>query len=53
MKDGESMRKIVELHGSIEVTPEVDSSTFADEFLTWVESKGWAFTGGFNLTTED
>lgn len=46
------MRKEFEIRGCIEVTPDVDLDGFADEFLRWVESKGWYFGGGFCEITD-
>lgn len=42
------MRKEIEIQGCIEVSPEIDINHFTDEFIKWVESKGWYFGGGFN-----
>ena len=41
------MRKEFEIQGCIEVSPETDIDGFTDEFIRWVESKGWYFGGGF------
>ena len=41
------MRKEIEIRGCVEISPEMDMDRFADEFIQWVESKGWSFGGGF------
>lgn len=41
------MRKEIEISGCIEVQPEADADQVIDEFLQWIESKGWYFGGGF------
>ena len=40
-------RKEIELHGCVEVPPDTTLDDFTDAFLSWVESKGWSFGGGF------
>ena len=42
------MRKEIEIQGCVEVSPEIDIDHFTDEFIKWVESKGWSFGGGFS-----
>ena len=42
------MRKEIEIQGCIEVSPEIDIDHFTDEFIKWVESRGWSFGGGFS-----
>ena len=41
------MVKEIEIQGCIEVSPETDIDVFINEFIGWVESKGWFFGGGF------
>ena len=41
------MRKEIEISGCIEIQPEADANQVIDEFLQWIESKGWCFGGGF------
>ncbi len=42
------MRKEFEIKGCIEVQPDVSQDEFADEFLSFLESKGWYFGGGIS-----
>lgn len=42
------MRKEIEIQGCVEISPEIDIDHFTDEFMKWVESKGWSFGGGFS-----
>ena len=39
--------KEIEFHGCVEVPPDTTMDEFTDAFLSWVESKGWSFGGGF------
>ena len=41
------MRKEIELSGCVEIPQNMTMDDFADEFLLWIESKGWRFGGGF------
>jgi len=41
-----AMRKEMEIHGCIEVPPEMTMDEFWDTFLPLIESKGWYFGGG-------
>ena len=41
------MRKELQIEGCIELQPEADANQVIDEFLQWIESKGWCFGGGF------
>lgn len=41
------MRKEIEINGCIEISPEMTLDEFENEFIKWVESKGWFFGGGF------
>lgn len=41
------MRKKIEINGCIEIPPEMTLDEFENEFIKWVESKGWFFGGGF------
>ena len=38
----------IEIQGCVAVPPDVDINYFTDEFIKWVESKGWSFGGGFS-----
>lgn len=40
------MRKEFEIQGCIEVPPETTENEFWNEFIEFVESKGWSFGGG-------
>lgn len=42
------MRKEIETQGCVEVSSETDIDVFTDEFIKWIESKGWSFGGGFS-----
>ena len=42
------MRKEIEINGCIEVPPEADFNAITNEFIQWIESKGWSFGGGFS-----
>ena len=42
------MVKEIKIYGYVEVQPEVSMDSFVDEFIKWIESKGWSFGGGFN-----
>ena len=41
------MRKEIAINGCIEIPPEMTLDEFENEFIKWVESKGWFFGGGF------
>ena len=41
------MRREFEIQGCLEVSAEVDIDLLTEEFIRWVESKGWYFGGGF------
>lgn len=41
------MRKEIEINGCVEIPPEMTMDEFYDEFLNFIESKGWYFGGGF------
>lgn len=41
------MRKEIEINGCIEIPAEMSMDEFYDEFIEFVESKGWYFGGGF------
>ena len=41
------MRKEIEINGCIEIPSEMTLDEFENEFIKWVESKGWFFGGGF------
>lgn len=40
------MRKEFEIQGCIEVPPETTENEFWNDFIEFVESKGWSFGGG-------
>lgn len=42
------MRREFEIHGCVEVPPEVTEDAFWDTFIGFIESKGWSFGGGIN-----
>jgi hypothetical protein len=37
----------IDLIGSVELDENTDLDKFSDEFIDWLESKGWAFFGSF------
>lgn len=41
------MRKEIEITGCVEIPPEMSMDEFTDEFIKFIESKGWYFGGGF------
>ena len=41
------MTKEFEICGCIETPSDVDIDRLWDEFIEWIESKGWYFGGGF------
>lgn len=41
------MRKEIEIGGCVEVPPETTMDEFTDAFISFIESKGWYFGGGF------
>lgn len=41
------MRKEIEINGCVEIPSEMTMDEFYDEFLNFIESKGWYFGGGF------
>ena len=41
------MRKELHIEGCIEIQPEADADQVIDEFIQWIESKGWYFGGCF------
>lgn len=44
-------KRWLDIEGSIEV--DVDEDTFDNEFLQWLESKGWSFIGNTKPTEEE
>ena len=42
------MRKEIEINGCIEIPEQTTIDEFYDIFISFVESKGWYFGGGFN-----
>ena len=47
------MRKEIEINGCVEIPPEMTMDDFTDEFIRFVESKGWFFGGGFHEVTAE
>ncbi|WP_181349474.1 hypothetical protein [Thalassobacillus sp. CUG 92003] len=45
-------KKTISINGAI-YNVNVNHDQFLDEFVEWVESKGWTFMGMTDLTTED
>ena len=41
------MRKEFEIYGCIETPGDMDTDRISEEFIRWIESKGWFFGGGF------
>jgi len=41
------MKKLIEINGCIEIPENVETEFVIDEFVTFVESRGWTFGGGF------
>ena len=41
------MTKEFEIYGCIETPADVDTDRITEEFIRWIESKGWFFGGGF------
>ena len=41
------MTKEFEICGCIETPVDVDVDRISEEFIRWIESKGWFFGGGF------
>ena len=44
--------KEFEIYGCIETPADVDMDRLSEEFIRWIESKGWYFGGGFREMTE-
>ena len=44
------MRKEFEIHGCIEVPPEMTEEEFWNRFIRFVEENGWSFGGGISGT---
>ena len=40
------MTKEIEIHGCIEIPPEISQNEVCDQFLNFVEANGWSFGGG-------
>lgn len=40
------MAKEFEIHGAVEVPPELTEDAFFDSFIGFIESQGWWFGGG-------
>ena len=40
------MRKEIEINGCVEIPPDMTMDEFWEEFIRFVESKGWSFGGG-------
>lgn len=43
----------IQITGVVCVPENVDADKFTDEFIEWVESKGYTFGGGIVLFSED
>ncbi len=43
--------KYIEISGVLEV--DVSNDEFVDEFIDWIESKGWYYTGGTKEVDEN
>ena len=41
------MTKEFEIYGCIETPADVDMDRISEEFIQWIESKGWFFGGSF------
>ena len=41
------MCKEIEINGCVEIPPEMTEDEFTNEFLAFVEARGWRFGGGF------
>ena len=41
------MCKEIEINGCVEIPPEMTADEFANEFLAFIEARGWRFGGGF------
>jgi uncharacterized protein YggL (DUF469 family) len=46
-------KKVFSVSGAIQTTPDMTLDEFIDEFIDWIESKGWAYGGGFGVTYEE
>lgn len=42
------MRKEFEIHGCIEIPPEMTEEEFWNRFIRFVEKNGWSFGGGIS-----
>ena len=47
------MRKEFEICGCIETPADVDADQLWEEFIGWIESKGWYFGGGLREWKEE
>lgn len=41
------MRKEIEINGCVEIPTDMTIDEFTDDFIKFIESKGWYFGGGF------
>ncbi len=47
------MKKLIEINGCIEIPENVETEFVIDEFVTFVENRGWTFGGGFQTIIDD
>lgn len=47
------MSKLVEINGCIEISETIDADFVIDKFLSFIESNGWTFGGGFQTIIDD
>ncbi len=36
----------IQIHGTVETQPEIDTDIFSQCFMNWINSMGWFFSGG-------
>ena len=41
------MVKEIEINGCVEIPADMEADIFIDDFIRWIEEKGWSFGGGF------
>lgn len=41
------MCKEIEIQGCVEIPSEMSADAFIDDFIAYIESRGWYFGGGF------
>lgn len=47
------MSKEFRIRGCVEVEEDITIHEFVDEFIAWLESKGWYFGGGFEEVKDE